>query len=47
MLFDILSEAETVRWCDPVKAACLDEAANDLRAMIAEANETRSQHASD
>jgi hypothetical protein len=40
MLVDILSEAEMVRWCDPVKAAYLDEAANDLRAVLAEANET-------
>ena len=36
MLFEILSEAETVRWCDPVRAAQLDDAANDLRAVIAE-----------
>ena len=36
MLFDILSEAEAVRWSDPVRAAYLDEAANDLRAVIAE-----------
>ena len=38
MLFEILSEAEAVRWCDPVRAAQLDDAANDLRAVIAEGN---------
>jgi hypothetical protein len=38
MLFDILSEAETVRWHDPIKAAHLDDAANDLRAVLAESD---------
>ena len=38
MLCDILSEAEAIRWCDPAKAQHLDEAANDLRAVIAEAD---------
>jgi hypothetical protein len=46
MLIDLLSEADTVRWHDPARAAYLDEAANDLRAVIAEKNET-SQHTSD
>ena len=41
MLFDILSEAEAVRWYDPVRAEYLDEAANDLRAVIAERDANR------
>jgi hypothetical protein len=36
MLQDILSEAELVRPHDPVRAAKLEEAANDLRSVIAE-----------
>ena len=36
MLFDILSEADAIRWYDPARAAYLDEAANDLRAVLAE-----------
>ena len=39
MLLDILSEADVVRWSDPVKAAYLDDAASDLRAVIAETDE--------
>jgi len=46
MLIDLLAEADAVRWHDPVRAAHLDEAADDLRAVIAEKRET-SQHASD
>jgi hypothetical protein len=43
MLSDILFEAEAVRLSDPVRAAKLDEAANDLRMVIAEPDETASE----
>ena len=46
MLFDILSEAEAVRWHDPERAVQLDDAASDLRAVIAEADGTPSDIAS-
>ena len=36
MLLDILREAELLRPHDPVRTAHLDDAANDLRAVIAE-----------
>ena len=38
MLLDILYEAELLRPYDPVKAAQLDDAANDLRLVMAEAD---------
>jgi len=43
MLSDILFEAEAARLSDPARAAKLDEAANDLRAVIAESDETPSE----
>ena len=36
MLSDILHEADTLRPQDPIKAAHLDDAANDLRTVLAE-----------
>jgi hypothetical protein len=36
MLVDLLEEADAIRPCDPLKAAQLDDAADDLRSVIAE-----------
>jgi hypothetical protein len=44
MLSEILHEAELIRPHDPVKARHLDDAANDLRTVLAERDRDHGRH---